>query len=161
MLENTAELGGAIYVDSNAPATIASCTLAFNTGTYYGGAICLMSSTNALVFENTIIADSVEGPAVMSFGGVATFSCCDIFGNEGGDWTGWLSEQLGLRGNICEDPLFCDPGTRDFRLSVGSPCAPDTPPTPECGLIGAWPVGCGSTSAEATTWGAIKAMFRQ
>jgi hypothetical protein len=71
------------------------------------------------------------------------FSCCDIYGNEGGDWTGGISDQLGVNGNFSEAPLFCDPGVADFRLHADSPCLPGA--APECGLIGAWPIGCPAT----------------
>ena len=74
---------------------------------------------------------------------VATFSCTDIFGNEGGDWTGSIADQLGVNGNISLDPLFVNAKHGNFRLKAESPCAPFTPPNEECDLIGAWPVGDG------------------
>ena len=51
-----------------------------------------------------------------------------------------MAGQLGNNGNICADPLFCDPGSSNLRLQGGSPCAPEH--NPDCGLIGPWPVGC-------------------
>ena len=107
----------------------------------------------------TIVAFSVSGDGVHTYGG-ATLRCCDIYGNAGGDWIGSIAGQLGLDGNISEDPLFCDPETLDFTLHPDSPCAPFTPPNPECDLIGAWPVGCSPTPMLETTWGAMKALFR-
>jgi len=80
----------------------------------------------------------------------------DIFGNPGGDWTPAIVDQLGQRGNICADPLFCDATGGDLRLEEGSPCAP----IGECGLMGAWPVGCGSTPALEVSWGRVKTLFR-
>jgi hypothetical protein len=82
--------------------------------------------------------------------------CCDLFGNIGGDYIGPIVDQLGMNGNISEDPLFCDPGSLDLRIHSDSPCAPGG----DCGLIGALPVGCGPTPASETTWGAIKALYR-
>ena len=106
---------------------------------------------------HTIIAFSTDGEAVYCPPGVSvTFDCCDLFGNAGGDWVGGIADQYGLNGNISADPLFCDPENGDFRLQEDSPCAPGT----ECDLIGAWPVGCGPTAAEQTTWGGLKARFR-
>ena len=87
---------------------------------------------------------------------VPTLSCCDIYGNEGGDWVDRIASQYGINGNISSDPLFCAPEAGDFTLHEGSPCAPGG----ECGLIGAWPVGCAPTPTVATTWGAIKALYR-
>ena len=71
-----------------------------------------------------------------------TLTCCNLFGNEGGDWGDCIADQYGVDGNISADPMLCDPDNGDFRLDVGSPCAPFSPPNEECDLIGAWPVGC-------------------
>jgi hypothetical protein len=110
--------------------------------------------------EDTIVAFSTAGGAIYcDYGGTPSLTCCDIFGNAGGDWVGPIAGQLGVNGNICEDPLFCDAANLDFTLHADSPCAPFTPPNPECDLIGAWPVGCGSTPVIATTWGRVKSQF--
>jgi hypothetical protein len=96
--------------------------------------------------ENTIIAFSRQGEGVSCmYDGTITLSCCDVYGNEGGDWIGCIEDQYhpGLYGNICEDPFFCDRMNGDWRLEEDSPCAPFTPPNPTCSLIGAWSVGCG------------------
>jgi len=116
----------------------------------------------SLGIANTIIAFSQDGEAVYCHGGSnPTLTCCDVYGNEGGDWVGCIEDQYGINGNISEDPLFCDPENEDFTLHCISPCAPFTPPNPECDLIGAWPIGCGGTPTVATTWGGVKALFRQ
>ena len=107
--------------------------------------------------NNTVVAFGTAGEGVV---GNVTATCCDIYGNAGGDWVGTIAGQLGQDGNICEDPLFCDPENGDFTLHCTSPCAPFTPPNTECDLIGAWPIGCGGTPVVESTWGAIKAMFR-
>jgi hypothetical protein len=90
---------------------------------------------------------------------VPMLGCCDIFGNAGGDWIDCIADQLGQGGNISEDPLFCDPEVGDFTLRGDSPCAPFSPPNPECDRIGAWPIGCGPTAIEASSWGEIKSLF--
>ncbi len=71
-------------------------------------------------------------------------TCCDLYGNAGGDWVGSVAAQAGINGNICEDPLFCAPAAGNFRLQPDSPCGPFTAPNPECDLVGAHPVGCSS-----------------
>lgn len=86
-----------------------------------------------------------------------TLACCDIYGNEGGDWVGGIAQFLGINCNISEDPMFCDPENDDFTLDCSSPCAPGN--NPPCGPIGAWPVGCGPSPAVTTTWGALKSLF--
>ena len=111
-------------------------------------------SCDAATLERTVLAFALGGQAVGGSGAMAT--CCDAYGNTGGDWTGGIEGQLGIRGNISADPLFCDPAAGNFRLQEGSPCAPGG----ECDLMGAWPVGCGGTPVEQTTWGGLKSLFR-
>ena len=85
--------------------------------------------------------------------------CTDIWGNAGGDWQGCVAEFAGQDGNISADPLLCSPSDEDFHLQVGSPCSPELSP-PGCGQIGAFPVGCGTVSVTPTTFGRIKAAYR-
>ncbi len=138
---------------------IRGCTFWGNSSLYAPVVIC--GELN-VTLENTVVAFSQEGSAVG--GGLfsdITLTCCDLYGNPGGDWVGSIADQYGINGNICEDPLFCDPENGDFTVACTSPCAPFTPPNPECDLIGAWPVGCGGTPVTESTWGGIKAMFRR
>jgi hypothetical protein len=93
--------------------------------------------------ENCIIAFNGLGEAF--FWGAEselTLTGCSIYGNDGGDWVGDIEDQYGIRGNIQEDPLLCDPDNGDLRLRENSPCAPFSPPNVEYDLLGAWPVGC-------------------
>jgi hypothetical protein len=84
-----------------------------------------------------------------------------VYGNEQGDWVYELAGQLELRGNNCEDPLFCDAALEDYEIQEDSPCAPHSEPNPSCDLTGALGVGCpGSSPIEATSWGSIKALYR-
>jgi len=107
--------------------------------------------------ENTVIAFSTPGVGLLCGPShVPILVCCDIYGNAQGDWFGPIASQYGINGNISADPLFCAPEVGDFTLHGDSPCAPGG----ECGLIGAWPVGCDPTPTVQTTWGAIKAMHR-
>lgn len=116
------------------------------------------------VITNTIIAfthpDFGTGVAIQCGGGVSpSLSCCDLYGNEGGDWTSCISDMYGIDGNICLNPLFCggtDPGEA-HALDASSPCAPAA--SPDCGLIGAYDVGCGLTPVEEVSWGRIKSLF--
>jgi predicted outer membrane repeat protein len=126
-----------------------------------GGAIdaeenCSVAMGNSIVFGNAggfaIECDSTSD---------AFLTCCDMYGNEGGDWTGCAEGQLGVDGNISQNPLFCDVWENDFTLCEDSPCAPEA--NPACGLVGALPVACdpcGPTATERTSWGSLKAMFR-
>lgn len=71
--------------------------------------------------------------------------CTDIYGNAGGDWVSPIGDLLGQDGNICEDPLFCDPEGGVFTLAEGSPCLPEF--NPDCGLIGAHGLGCNAPAS--------------
>jgi hypothetical protein len=154
--------GGAIDCVSASP-TISHCTLAYNEESDGGGAIACWGSS-APTLDHTIIAYEVNGAAIYChLSAVVTLTCCDLYGNERGDWVGCIENQLGVDGNISADPLFCDPKIGDLTLSEDSPCNPDAFQK-GCGLIGAWPVACGGHTAVAeqrpTSWSAVKAMYR-
>ena len=131
--------GGGIYFKS-ASASISGCSFSDNTaGSGCHGAMSFFSSTAGL--QNTIVAFSKAGEGVgCDTTSSVELTCCDIYGNAGGDWVGCISEQCGVNGNFCEDPSFCDHEGGDYHLGEGSPCGPDE--QPDCGLIGALGVGC-------------------
>jgi hypothetical protein len=133
---------------------LVKCTF-FENQAEYGSALY---SCDLGVLQHCVIASST-GAAAVEGNGTAVATCCDVYGNAGGDWVGALAGQEGINGNICADPLFCDPENDDFTLGEGSPCAPGQ--NPDCGLVGAWPVTCGATPTPQTTWGALKALFRE
>jgi predicted outer membrane repeat protein len=151
--------GGAMYLNDINP-LITGCTFCGNSAGGDGSAI-RWAGQDDLRIQNTIISFGAGGAVIETPGGdVPILSCCDIYGNEGGDWTGNIADQLGAMGNISEDPLFCDHTGGDLTLHEDSPCAPFTPPNEECDLIGALPVACGTTAVRMGTWGSIKAMYR-
>jgi hypothetical protein len=87
---------------------------------------------------------------------IVSIACTDIYGHVW-NWFGAIEDMLGEMGNICEDPLFCDPAT-DLSLCADSPC------NAACGLMGASPIGCpGSASIGDTvregSWGTMKRMW--
>ena len=138
--DNGAGLGGVMYWTVSSP-TISGCTLAQNSAAVVSGLVALQNTT--AVISNTIIAMNV-GPGESVFcdaGSLPILSCVDIFGNEGGDWTGCVAGQLGINGNFSADPVFCAPAADDFTLAEISPCAPAHSPA-GCGLIGSLPVAC-------------------
>ena len=142
---NTSNNGGAFFVHE-AMLELQRCTLYGNAALQMGGGIRLWFNGN-LAAENTIIAGSTDGEAIACYGGTTPMlACCDIHGNAGGDYIGCIEALAGLEGNISADPLFCDPDDGNFHLLESSPCAPFTFPNPECGLIGAWELGCNPQS---------------
>jgi predicted outer membrane repeat protein len=136
--------GGALYF-YRTPAFVTQSTFADNAA-QLGGSIYLWSSPGIIV-ENSIFAFGPRGSAVSCLDPASepTLSCCDVYGNASGDWTGCIEGQLGLDGNISEDPRFCSPLEHDYELGLDSPCAPGNSP-PGCGLIGARKASCAPTS---------------
>jgi parallel beta-helix repeat protein len=135
---------------------IVNCTLSSN------GIGIRATYGSSFTLDNTIIAFSDGVSVECDETGSATLSCCDLYGNVGGDWTGCVADQYGTSGNFSDDPLFCDPAVGDFTLHADSPCAPEN--NVDCGVIGAWGVGCPETgiaeSTEEMSWGSMKALFR-
>jgi hypothetical protein len=90
-------------------------------------------------------------------------SCCDVFGNAGGDWVDCIADQLDEEDNFSADPEFCStaPDTDIWwALQSDSPCiAGNHPAGADCGTLGAPVTACGTTAIETTTWGTIKASF--
>ena len=155
---NSAPIGGAVEISIGSSPTLENCTLWGNSCTYTGTIACY--ELCVLTIENSIVSFSKQGQAISCSDSDATLLCCDVYGNAGGDWVGYIADQYGAGGNICEDPLFCRDENPEapFALHVGSPCAPEH--NPKCGLIGAWYVACVVTPVEEASWGAIKAMYQ-
>ncbi|MDM7916012.1 MAG: right-handed parallel beta-helix repeat-containing protein [Candidatus Eisenbacteria bacterium] len=149
---------GAVWIGRTS-AVFHRCTFAGNAG-FACGAIGAYEAD--LVLDNCVIAmnRSSAGPVTYcDSGSDFDLSCCDVFGNEGGDWVDCLAGQEGENGNLCLDPIFCDLSLGDLTLRSDSPCGPDF--NTDCGLIGAWPLGCIAPTAIApTSWGRLKATFR-
>jgi predicted outer membrane repeat protein len=158
---NTAPEGASIYCALSSFVTITHCTLFGNSAAGDAGGVVACQGGSTALLGNTILAFSAQGRPVSCVDGSsgAILQCCDLYGNEGGDWVGCIADQQGEDGNISEDPIFCDADGGDFTVDESSPCAAENNPT--CGRIGAWPVGCESpTSVESATWGRIKAARR-
>jgi hypothetical protein len=148
--------GGAVNCEDEANAVLSGCTMVDNRG--LGSAVYAFDSAYP-VLQNSIVAFGTLGRCVYCDAtSGATLTCCDVFGNAWGDWVGCIEGQLGINGNIAEDPMFCDPDNNDFHINCSSPCAPDY--NPECALIGAWDVGCGSTATKRESWSSLKALYR-
>jgi predicted outer membrane repeat protein len=142
--------GGGIYCYLG-NSIIANNTLIGNGAVVGGGIICVDTSPT---IENTIIVYSSQGEGIScAASGNPTITCCDIYGNAGGDAVCGVDGG----GNISENPLFCDAGSGNYHLALNSPCTQDNHPMGV--LIGAWPVGCEPVSVEKATWGQMKAMY--
>ncbi len=144
---NHAMMGGTIYNDQGAAPTMSRCTLTGNWGTSGGGLFSTGAGTTTAI-DHSIIAFGTAGVAVYTaYGATASLSCCDLYGNAGGDWVAGAAGQGGLNGNLSADPVFCNAATGELTLYASSPCA--AAQHPACGQIGAWPaVGCAVTGVD-------------
>jgi hypothetical protein len=153
--DNTASTcGGALYgypPKFYYAGSITNCTLYHNSSPA-GAGIYMEDDANGIVWpiSNTIIASNYPGCAIEYIGpqtAIPELTCCDLYGNSGGDWTGVFAGQYGINGNISADPLLCGSQNPEqpHTLDANSPCAAEN--NPECGQIGAWPIGCGEVSA--------------
>jgi len=178
--QNSSDNNGGSGILCSAPlsATITGCTFIGNIGSHGVGLSGEATITNCTFVGNgpgsqvSVTANSTIDRTIIAFGkgkgiecwqGAApTLRCCDIFGNAGGDWIECIAGQQNVEGNFAADPLFCNIGLGDLTLNVESPCLPGNHPQGvECGLIGAWGPGCGTTPVQAATWGQIKAVFER
>ena len=155
---NTAETGGGGLRLGPGTSSVTNSTVVLNAAPHGGGVYCSANATPYMA--NSIVALNASGGAVQCNEdiGSLTLSCCDLYGNVGGDWVDCVAGFAGIDGNLCEDPLFCGAPTGDFSIDAASPCAPAN--APECGLIGALDVGCETTVVRPASWGEIKSMFR-
>jgi predicted outer membrane repeat protein len=159
-VRNFGDDGGAIRDYGGFSHTTVNCTFVANSSAV-GGSVLATQGTAIASFDNCLFADNlISPPFVPRPGDQIDFNCSDIFGNEAGDWTPEIADQLGVDGNISLDPLFCDAESEDLTLRQDSPCAPFTPPNPQCDLIGAWPVACYPTPVLDLSWGKLKTRFR-
>jgi predicted outer membrane repeat protein len=140
-LQNQANFlgGGGLYCYNSFP-TLTRCTFSGNKTFIVGGGILSTCSSSPTLFRSIIAFSQAGGAVYCEEGSHAVLSCCDVFGNTGGDWTGRIADQYGVDGNFSEDPRFCDAPNGDLTLASDSTCLPDGN---ECGvLVGAHDQGC-------------------
>ena len=134
--------GGGIYCGDGASPDIGGVTIFGNSAADGGGIYCISGSSPTV--RNTIVAYNIGGGAVRVADPdcAIALSCCDVYGNAGGDWTPHISDQYGINGNISLDPLFCleDNPERPLTVQSSSPCAPGL--RLECEGMGAAGIGC-------------------
>ncbi len=152
--DNIAQIWGGAIACHMSSTTMRHCTLVNNEAGQTGGGIWFTYEVS-ITLENTILAFSHEGGGIHNYPNPThpseyAISCCDIFGNAEGNYTGDIDDQTGIGGNISADPLFCDLDADDFTLAANSPCLPGNHPDgADCGLIGAVEQGCGTVGASA------------
>jgi hypothetical protein len=139
--------GGAVYSEA-CSAAVTNCTFYNNSAdsssvdhtSYDGGAGIFFTESPAPAIENSVFAFNRDGAGISSISMTVTVSCCDVYGNAGGDWVGPIAGQNGVNGNFGADPQFCDTAAGNLHVGTASPCAPWNN---SCGLlIGALEAGC-------------------
>ncbi len=155
-IDNYSPNGGALCLNhADHSIEVRGCTF-YGSSATQGGSIFAANSARVVV-ENTIIAFGTLGPAVACIpGATVSLTCCDLYGNAGGDYVGCASGQLGIRGNISDDPLFRNAEAGDLTLDASSPCTPENSPS-GCGLIGALGVRCTQVGDDADGDGVVGA----
>jgi parallel beta-helix repeat protein len=119
------------------------------------GIIC-QAASDPLIQNNIVITDrGVECYSSSS----PIFQCNNIVAPQ--RYIGDCSDQTGIDGNISVDPQFCGiSGSGNYYLQSDSPCAPGNHPRGyDCGLIGAFGLGCETVPTKSRTWGYIKSLF--
>ncbi|MFC1572589.1 hypothetical protein ACFL6M_03215, partial [Candidatus Eisenbacteria bacterium] len=133
---NTAENQGGGFCCVHASPTLRNCTFYANTAPLGSG--IRFYDTSALV-ENTIISFGTGGGSVFCGTGAGpTLSCCNVYGNVGGNYIDCILDQANDNFNFELDPLFCNSPDGDFRLQLDSPCLD----APDCGQVGAMSGPC-------------------
>jgi predicted outer membrane repeat protein len=127
--------GGAMSLILNVTPVLENCTITANSAPN-GSGFYLYRATPSL--DRCILSFGLQGAAVLCGSeAAAVFTCTDVYGNDGGDWTDCIADQQETSGNLCEDPLFCDPENEDYRLRSCSQCLNST----VCDQIGAYGLG--------------------
>jgi predicted outer membrane repeat protein len=150
-------VGGSIGLTGESSAVIMTSTFVADSS---GQAVIWVGPEAALTLDRSIIAFGRYASAVYCFDPAdnPALTCCDIYGNEFGDWIGCIAGQAGLNDNFSLDPEFCDIPTGDLTVEDCSPCLAAHS---SCGEdVGAGGMGCNCGEATwPSTWGIIKAQF--
>jgi predicted outer membrane repeat protein len=157
--------GAALWCRNTAPTTLSRCTFYGESAGMDTRSAIHLEETSPATMENCIVAFTTKGKALLceDAGSIASLTCCDIYGNAGGDWVDNIADQAGTNGNFSADPLFCGAGMGVFTLEACSPCLPGNHPSGyDCGApVGALGEGCGcGQPTKPATWGAVKSIFR-
>jgi len=125
---NSSVLGGGIYYNGEANASIVGNLFSANTATFGGGIYCDEAFPG--LSGNTISANIAQsGGGMYSLSSNPNLVNCILWGNVGQQITGAanitytdIQEGYAGVGNINVHPAFVDPVQCDYRLQWGSPC---------------------------------------
>ncbi len=105
-----------------------------------------VSGVSDLDFSHNVVAFGTGGAGLWSTAIIGTwnFTCNDIYGNEGGDYTGTLAGYKNTGGNFTADPFFCDAAGGVYTVMQQSNCLAANN---SCGAeIGVFGEGCQTVS---------------
>ena len=170
LIDCTSGSGGGLFHLSCAPAgpapafqgaecallTMTHCDLLLGKG----AAPAAGGVTDAAAFqlESSLVAGNASGLACLDPRATLSVTCSDLYQNGGADLSG--SCVASASGNESLDPHLCNLAARDFGLCANSPLL-----APGCGAA-PWGAGvlscadCGPTPARRTSWGGLKALYR-
>jgi hypothetical protein len=159
---NGARFGGSIAGSFTGAYEVDRCTFSGDSGRGAGAALYLDTRARARVVDS-ILCCAVQGDLVHCSGGEIALSHCDIWNDDRSnlraEFTGACADPAGGQ-NFSADPLFCDPSGEEFLLDANSPCVGRASDGGDIGWAGA---GCPRSmplAVRETTWGAIKAGYR-
>jgi predicted outer membrane repeat protein len=141
---NTATRGGAADLVGTGETAVTQCTLHGNDGNT--AAHLSAGPSTSITISRSLLTGGVGDRAVVLEGSAqVALSQTDIWGNEGGNWTGTIAEQFGPGENLEIDPDYCDPDNGMFSTTYDSPCysGPDD-------YLGSEGGGCGLGAASFT-----------
>ena len=123
---NSADYGGGAYAGDGSDADFINCTMYDNTAGFGSN---FATIDGYILLSRCVLAYGNGGPGLdISWWAdpacYVTLECCDLYGNEGGDWVGEIENDLGQDGNISPNPYFCDTANNDLNIDSLSPCTP-------------------------------------
>lgn len=156
-------LNGIFCIDASNDIVIANNTISYSVGTENDNGIGIyLDPVGSYVILNNIITNNNYG--VFSSAIDIYFLCNNVFDNNINYYLEYLSNPTGVNGNISCPPQFCGVNPQEsenFYLQSDSPCAPGNHPDGyPCGVIGKYPVNCGTNALETRSWGNIKKKFK-
>ncbi len=115
--------GGALYWNSDNNyqlATMENCTMTGNSSANTLGS-GIYGVGGSMIIQNSIISNGVTGTSIYVSESLSlTIECTDIWGNEGGNWVGRISDFANQNGNFSLDPQY---STEYYNINSSSPCA--------------------------------------
>jgi hypothetical protein len=166
-LGNEAQQGGAVWQNGWNTDRAESCTFAGNSAPE-GAAYYLIASYNATL-DRCLVAENFQGAGIFATtSGSINLLCCNLNGNEGGDWVGVFAAQVDLAGNFSAPACFCDLPGGDAHLCADSWSLPGQHPWGCDDLVGALGAGCagcdcpdqGPVATRRSTLSGVRSLYR-